>query len=79
MYCLKVKASVYPNGEAAQWTKCYSGATSDISIFIANLQWHTKVTRKSPSALVEKDIWITLVIMRYVWIRDIFWVEDSIR
>ena len=55
LYCLKVEASVYPSGEAAQWTKCYPGATSDISIFRANLQWHTKITRTSRSALANID------------------------
>ena len=55
LYCLKVGASMYPNSEAVRWTKCYPGATSDISIFREILHWHTKVTCKSPSALANID------------------------
>ena len=37
LYCNKVEASTYPNGEACNWTKYYSSATADITILRENV------------------------------------------
>ena len=55
MYCLKVEASVYPNGELCQWTKPYPGATADISIFRKNIKFHKLSTKKSAAVLAIVD------------------------
>ena len=52
---MKIEASCYPNGEACNWTKWETGATSDITLFRNNLSWHKRATKKSPSALAIVD------------------------
>ena len=56
LYCLKVEASVYPNGMVCNWTKPYPGATSDITIFRDNLPFHKSKARKSAGALAVPDL-----------------------
>ena len=55
LYCLKVEASVYPNGEACNWTSPVPGATVDITLFRSNIAFHKASTRKSPAALAVTD------------------------
>ena len=52
---MKVEASCYPNGEVCNWTKFAPGATSDITMFRNNLDWHKRATKKSPSTLLVVD------------------------
>ena len=55
LYCGKVETSVYPNGEACNWTKSYPGAVPDITIMRDNIKFLRKSTRKSPSCLAIVD------------------------
>ena len=55
LYCLKFETSVYPNGEACNWTSPVPGATVDITLFRSNIAFHKASTRKSPAALAVTD------------------------
>ena len=55
LYCLKIEASVYPSGEACQWTKVYPDSTADVTIFRKHLDYHKKSIRKSAAALAVVD------------------------
>ena len=55
LYCGKVETSVYPNGEACNWTKFYPGAVPDITIMRDNFQFDRKSTHKSPSSQTIVD------------------------
>ena len=55
LYCVKIEASCYPNGEVCNWTRWEPGATADITLFRWNLAWHKRATKKSPSALAVVD------------------------
>ena len=52
---MKVEASVYPNGEACNWTAPAPGAKADITMFRENLQYHKRSTKKSAAALAVVD------------------------
>ena len=52
---MKIVASCYPNGEVCNWTKWTQGATSDLTVFRKNLDWHKRATKKSPCALAVVD------------------------
>ena len=55
LYCMKVEASVYPNGEACNWTAPAPGAKADITMFRDNIIFHKASTRKSPAAMATVD------------------------
>ena len=55
LYCMKVEASVYPQGEACNWTVPVPGATADISIFRENIKFHKRSTKKSAAAMAVVD------------------------
>jgi hypothetical protein len=55
IYCLKNELSVYPNGEACNWTSHRPGSVSDITIFRENINYHKDVTKKTPAAMIVPD------------------------
>ena len=55
LYCLKVEVSVYPNGEACDWTVPEPGAKADVTIFRENIKFHKMSTRKSAAAMTIVD------------------------
>ena len=83
LYCNKVEASTYPNGEACNWTKHYPGATADITIFRDNIQFHRKSTKKSPAAqaIVDRGEGSTKHPRHHAIILDkgYIGIEDSVR
>ena len=55
LYCMKIEASVYPNGKACNWTAPAPGAKADITMFQENLQYHKRSTKKLAAALAVVD------------------------
>ena len=55
LYCMKVECSVYPNGEACNWTVPEPGAKADITIFCDNFKFHKVSTKKSAAAMAAVD------------------------
>ena len=55
LYCLKDEVSVYPSGEACNWTVPVPGATADIALFRNNIKFHKRSTKKSAAAMAVVD------------------------
>ena len=55
LYCLKVEASVYPNGEVCNWTAPAPGAKVDITMFRENFVFHKRSAKKSAAAMAAVD------------------------
>ena len=83
LYCNKMEASTYSNGEACNWTKYYPGATANTTIFRDNVQFHRMSTKKSPAAqsVVEHGEGSTKHPRHHATILDTGYVgiEDSVR
>ena len=55
LYFMKMEASVYPNGEACDWTVPEPGAKADVTIFRENIKFHKMLTQKSAAAMTAVD------------------------
>ena len=66
LYCLKVEGSVYPNGEACDWTVPVPGATADISIFRGNIKFHKRSTKN------RQLLWQLLIM-----VKDVIDIQDA--